>query len=97
MVLSGWNQSPEEDANKSVDNAESTLKALPAEAEKSEEIETASAKKRKLAEVSKNGGTSNAEETRKNEKLQVLDDDDDDLVIFDGGDFGSWSNKKRQR
>lgn len=94
MLLSGWTQAPSvEDASKPNDNAGSTSKALPSEVEKNEEIETASGKKRKLPEVSKNGSPSNAEDTRNPEKLQVLDDDDD-LVIFEGGDFGT--NKKKR-
>ncbi|XP_015892483.1 SUMO-activating enzyme subunit 2 isoform X1 [Ziziphus jujuba] len=97
MVLSGWAPPPTvEGANKTIDNAGSTSEALPVEAEKSEEIETAPGKKRKLIEVSKNDGTSNAEEIKKNEKLQVLDDDDDDdLVILDGGDLGFSPSKKK--
>lgn len=106
MLLSGWTQAPSvEDANESNDNAGSTSIASPSEIEKDTEIETATGKKRKLPEVSKNGSPSNevskngspssAEEIRNHEELQVLDDDDD-LVIFEGGDFGT-NKKKRQR
>ena len=96
MLLSGWTQAPSvEDANESNDNAGSTSIASPSEIEKDTEIETATGKKRKLPEVSKNGSPSSAEEIRNHEELQVLDDDDD-LVIFEGGDFGT-NKKKRQR
>lgn len=83
-----------EDANESIDNAGSTLKASPSEVEKIKETEIATGKKRKLPEVSKNGSPSNADESRNHGKLEILDDDDD-LVIYDGcGDFGT--NKKKR-
>ena len=95
MFLSGWTPATSvvEDEKKPNANAGSTSSATSElEADKNNEVETATGKKRKLSEVSEADTSSVAGDTKSQGKLEVLDDDDDDIVMFD--DWGSAANKK---
>lgn len=98
MVLSGWTEATSvvKDDKKSNANAGSTSSASELEAEKNNEIESATGKKRKLSEVSEavNPDMSSVAGDTSQGKLEVLDDDDDDIVIFD--DWDSATNKKKR-
>jgi ubiquitin-like 1-activating enzyme E1 B len=99
MVLSGWTEATSvvKDDKKSNANAGSTSGASELEAEKNNEIESGTGKKRKLSEVSEAVNpdmSSVAGDTRSQGKLEVLDDDEDDIVMFD--DWESATNKRKR-
>lgn len=110
MVLSGWTEAtsvveahqvhPNANAGSTSSanaNAGSTSSASELEAERNNEIESATGKKRKLSEVSEAVNpdmSSVAAGDTSQGNLEVLDDDDDDIVIFD--DWDSATNKKKR-
>ncbi|OMO75590.1 hypothetical protein COLO4_25994 [Corchorus olitorius] len=105
MLLSGWVEAPvAKDNSKPIGNGESTSNALPEEeileADKDVEIqetESATGKKRKLSEVSKDTTPDHSgvpDGSRNQNEVEKLDvDDEDELIVSD--DWESLTKKKR--